>query len=105
MPDDNGAHIFTYRTGATPLMATSLPVLTFHTLDDQGSVISCPPHVFCRGIARLHTYGYRTAHASSPSMMAITPCIPRPSPYCSAMACRPPCSSPQGLEAQSHWRS
>jgi glycosyltransferase involved in cell wall biosynthesis len=41
-------------------MATSLPVLTFHALDDQGSVISCPPHVFCRGIARLHTYGYRT---------------------------------------------
>jgi peptidoglycan/xylan/chitin deacetylase (PgdA/CDA1 family) len=41
-------------------MATFLPILTFHTLDDQSAVISFPPRVFRRGMARLHENGYRT---------------------------------------------
>jgi peptidoglycan/xylan/chitin deacetylase (PgdA/CDA1 family) len=40
-------------------MATFLPILTFHTLDDQSSIISFPPQVFQRGMARLHERGYR----------------------------------------------
>jgi len=41
-------------------MATSLPVLTFHALDDAGSVTSCHPGVFEHGLARLQALGYRT---------------------------------------------
>lgn len=41
-------------------MSASLPVLTFHALDDRASVISCAPHVFRQGLARLHACGYRT---------------------------------------------
>jgi peptidoglycan/xylan/chitin deacetylase (PgdA/CDA1 family) len=41
-------------------MMTSLPVLTFHALDDRASVISCPPRVFAHGMAMLHAHGYRT---------------------------------------------
>lgn len=41
-------------------MAASLPILTFHTLDDQSSSISFSPEVFRRGMARLHEVGYRT---------------------------------------------
>ena len=41
-------------------MSVSLPVLTFHALDDHASVISCAPHVFRQGLARLHARGYRT---------------------------------------------
>jgi peptidoglycan/xylan/chitin deacetylase (PgdA/CDA1 family) len=38
----------------------SLPILTFHSLDDQGSVISFSPDLFRRAMGRLHENGYRT---------------------------------------------
>jgi peptidoglycan/xylan/chitin deacetylase (PgdA/CDA1 family) len=41
-------------------MISSLPILTFHALDDQPSVTSFSPRVFRRGIAMLHENGYRT---------------------------------------------
>jgi peptidoglycan/xylan/chitin deacetylase (PgdA/CDA1 family) len=41
-------------------MAGFLPILTFHTLDDQSSNVSFSPQVFRRGMARLHEKGYRT---------------------------------------------
>lgn len=41
-------------------MAASLPVLTFHTLDDRPSVISFPASLFRRSMARLHESGFRT---------------------------------------------
>jgi peptidoglycan/xylan/chitin deacetylase (PgdA/CDA1 family) len=41
-------------------VSMSLPILTFHSLDDLGSVISFPPRVFRYGLARLHEEGYRT---------------------------------------------
>jgi peptidoglycan/xylan/chitin deacetylase (PgdA/CDA1 family) len=41
-------------------MDSSLPILTFHSLDDRRSVISFAPEVFRRGMARLHERGYRT---------------------------------------------
>ena len=41
-------------------MAASLPILTFHTLDDQSSNVSFSPRVFRRGMARLSKEGYRT---------------------------------------------
>ena len=40
-------------------MAASLPVLTFHALDDRPSVISFSPRVFQRGMAKLHESGYQ----------------------------------------------
>jgi peptidoglycan/xylan/chitin deacetylase (PgdA/CDA1 family) len=41
-------------------MAASLPILTFHVLDDQSSNVSFSPKVFQRGMARLHEKRYRT---------------------------------------------
>jgi len=41
-------------------MTSSLPILTFHALDDRPSVISFSPRVFRHGIARLHESGYKT---------------------------------------------
>jgi peptidoglycan/xylan/chitin deacetylase (PgdA/CDA1 family) len=41
-------------------MATSLPVLTFHSLDDRTSAISFSPRVFQRGISKLYESGYQT---------------------------------------------
>ena len=41
-------------------MTSSIPVLTFHAIDDLPSVISISPHVFRRGIAKLHRHGYQT---------------------------------------------
>ena len=41
-------------------MASLLPILTFHAFDNQSSVISFPPKVFRRGIAKLYENGYRT---------------------------------------------
>lgn len=41
-------------------MANSLPVLTFHAIDDQRSIISFSPELFERGMVRLHHNGYRT---------------------------------------------
>lgn len=40
-------------------MATFLPVLMFHALDDRSSAISFPPRVFQRGMAKLQERGYR----------------------------------------------
>jgi peptidoglycan/xylan/chitin deacetylase (PgdA/CDA1 family) len=37
-----------------------LPILTFHSLDDQAGAISFPPGVFRRGMSRLYENGYRT---------------------------------------------
>lgn len=36
------------------------PVLTFHAVDDRSSIISFPPALFERGMARLKKSGYRT---------------------------------------------
>jgi len=47
-------------TGDIITMADSLPVLTFHSLDDLPSVISFSPQVFRRGMGRLHESGYQT---------------------------------------------
>ena len=41
-------------------MPSSLPILTFHALDDRPSVISFSPQVFRHGIVRLHESGYKT---------------------------------------------
>ncbi len=41
-------------------MASSLPILTFHDLDERSSVTSISPGVFHRGMSRLHESGYRT---------------------------------------------
>ena len=41
-------------------MATYLPILTFHALDDRPSVISFAPQLFERGMRTLHDRGYRT---------------------------------------------
>lgn len=41
-------------------MASSLPILTFHSLENQPSVISFPPEVFRQGMAQMHKKGYRT---------------------------------------------
>lgn len=40
-------------------MASSLPILTFHAIDHERSVVSFSPRVFRRGIAKLHEHGYR----------------------------------------------
>ena len=52
--------------------SASLPVLTFHALDDRRSVISILPQVFRRGMARLHESGYRTL-----SLLAAVDCLRR----------------------------
>lgn len=41
-------------------MRKSLPVLTFHSVDDQSSVISFPPRLFKEGLARLKQQGLYT---------------------------------------------
>ncbi len=41
-------------------MATSLSILTFHSLDDQSSVISFSPELFRHGMTNLYENGYRT---------------------------------------------
>jgi peptidoglycan/xylan/chitin deacetylase (PgdA/CDA1 family) len=38
----------------------SIPVLTFHSVDDQSSVISFPPRLFKAGLARLKEHGHQT---------------------------------------------
>ncbi len=57
-------------------MVVSLPILTFHALDDLSSVISCPPQVFQRGLARLHEGGYRTL-----SLLEAVDCLHRGVPF------------------------
>ncbi len=41
-------------------MTSSLSILTFHSLDDESSVLSFLPRLFQRGMARLQESGYRT---------------------------------------------
>jgi peptidoglycan/xylan/chitin deacetylase (PgdA/CDA1 family) len=41
-------------------MATALPILTFHAIDNAASVISFAPSVFQQGMAILHAHEYRT---------------------------------------------
>jgi len=41
-------------------MFSSLPVLTFHAIDERAEVISFPPRLFERAMARLYQSGYRT---------------------------------------------
>lgn len=43
-------------------MAKTIPILTFHALDDQPSVISFPPELFERAMGHLHDRGYQTLH-------------------------------------------
>ena len=38
----------------------TLPVLTFHSLDEIGMVTSCPPAVFARGLEALARHGFQT---------------------------------------------
>lgn len=54
----------------------SLPILTFHAIDDLASVISFSPKVFRRGMARLHESGYRTL-----SLLQVVDCIRRGKPF------------------------
>jgi peptidoglycan/xylan/chitin deacetylase (PgdA/CDA1 family) len=59
--DDTTEKLLERRLGeAAGFMSASLPVLTFHALDDRASVISCAPRVFRQGVARLHARGYLT---------------------------------------------
>ncbi|MEX0802270.1 MAG: polysaccharide deacetylase family protein [Candidatus Binatia bacterium] len=53
-------------------MATSIPILTFHAVDDRPSVISFAPRLFESGISRLHGAGYRTL-----SLLELVDCIRR----------------------------
>ncbi len=53
-------------------MAASLPILTFHALEDRTSVIAIPPRVFHQGLARLHASGYRTV-----SLLEAADCVRR----------------------------
>ncbi len=41
-------------------MAADFPILTFHSVDERDSIISFPPRLFQRAMARLHESGYRT---------------------------------------------
>jgi peptidoglycan/xylan/chitin deacetylase (PgdA/CDA1 family) len=41
-------------------MSVSLPILTFHAIDDELDVLSFSPRVFRRGMGRLHESGYQT---------------------------------------------
>jgi peptidoglycan/xylan/chitin deacetylase (PgdA/CDA1 family) len=41
-------------------MTASLPILTFHAIDNRASVISFSPELFERGMRLLHERGYRT---------------------------------------------
>jgi peptidoglycan/xylan/chitin deacetylase (PgdA/CDA1 family) len=41
-------------------MKTTIPVLTFHSIDERCDVISVSPQVFQRGITRLHGHGYQS---------------------------------------------
>jgi len=57
-------------------MAPFLPILTFHAVDERDSVISFPPRLFQRGMARLHDSGYRTL-----SLPKLVDCLRRGVPF------------------------
>jgi peptidoglycan/xylan/chitin deacetylase (PgdA/CDA1 family) len=54
----------------------SLPVLTFHRVDDGASVTSCSPGVFQKSIAKLHGKGYRTL-----GLLEAAGCLRRGAPF------------------------
>ena len=55
---------------------SSLPILTFHALDERATVISFSPRVFERGIARLHGAGYQAL-----SLIDAADCVRRRQPF------------------------
>jgi peptidoglycan/xylan/chitin deacetylase (PgdA/CDA1 family) len=57
-------------------MAASLPVLTFHAVDDTASVISFAPKLFRRGLESLSESGYRAI-----ALMEASECIKRGKPF------------------------
>ena len=57
-------------------MSVSLPILTFHTLDDRPSVVSVSPNVFRRGMARLRRREYRTV-----SLLEVVNCLFQAVPF------------------------
>ncbi len=57
-------------------MAHCLPILTFHDLKDQSSVISFPPALFRRGMAKLYENGYRTL-----SLLEAVDCLRQRKPF------------------------
>ena len=57
-------------------MVPYLPILTFHALDDQSSVISFSPELFRSGIAKLYEKGYRTV-----SLLEAANCLGRGKPF------------------------
>ena len=57
-------------------MASWLPILTFHALDDQPSVTSFSPRTFRRGIARLHERGYQAM-----SLLEVVDCLHHNVPF------------------------
>jgi len=81
-------------------MPVSLPIVTFHALEDRPSVIAVPPRVFREGLARLDASGYRTVSlleadggrgfppglSCSPLTTDTSPSITRRFRSCSAMA-------------------
>ena len=54
----------------------SLPVLTFHALDDHASVISVSPRVFRYGMKLLSTHGYKTI-----SLLEAVECLKQNAPF------------------------
>ncbi len=57
-------------------MASSLPILTFHDLDERSSVTSISPVVFQRGIAKMHESGYQTI-----TLMEAVECLSQRKPF------------------------
>jgi peptidoglycan/xylan/chitin deacetylase (PgdA/CDA1 family) len=57
-------------------MAISFPILTFHAIDNQPSVISFRPRLFEQAMARLHESGYRTL-----SLSELVKCLRRGGPF------------------------
>jgi peptidoglycan/xylan/chitin deacetylase (PgdA/CDA1 family) len=57
-------------------VAASVPVLTFHALDDRPSAISVSPRAFARGMARLYESGYHTL-----GLLQAVDCMRRGAPF------------------------
>jgi peptidoglycan/xylan/chitin deacetylase (PgdA/CDA1 family) len=57
-------------------MILSLPILTFHTLDDFASVTSFSPRLFQIGLTNLHKNGYRTI-----SLLEAVDCLRMKKPF------------------------
>jgi len=57
-------------------MPNYIPILNFHSIDDERSTISFSPHKFQRGLSKLHERGYRTL-----SLQQATHCIHQKVPF------------------------